>query len=82
MQAGVYLALLVCVALTIFFLHGSSTETLLELTVLGIGLMSRFGMGFSPTVYASGARTALYGSMAVLIVCLRNLQIYCGGLVQ
>lgn len=77
LQAGVYLILLVCVALTIFFLHGSSTETLLELTVLGIGLMSRFGMGFSPTVYASGARTALYSTMAVLIVCLRNLQIYC-----
>ena len=61
-----------------FFLHGKSKETLLELAVLGIGLMSRFGMGFSPSVYASGSRTALYSSVAVLVVCLRNLQIYCG----
>lgn len=40
-------------------------------------LLSRVSLGFSPTVYASGARTALYCSIAMLIVCLRNLQICC-----
>ncbi len=79
LQAGVYLGLLFCVGMTIWFLHGKSFETLLELTVLGTGLSSRVMMGFSPTIYASGERTSLYCSVAILIVCLRNLQICWNG---
>lgn len=76
LQAGVYLALLICVAMTIFFLHGRSRETLFEFVILGAGLLSRLIMGFSPTLYASASRSTLYCSVAILIVCLRNLQIY------
>lgn len=76
LQAGVYLGLLVCVALTIYFLHGRSRETLLELVVLGAGLLSRLIIGFSPTIYASGERTALFCSVAILIVGLRNLLLF------
>lgn len=76
LQAGVYLGLLLCVGMTICFLHGKSFETLLELVILGSGLLTRIIMGFSPTIYASGERTSLYCSVAILIVCLRNLQIY------
>ena len=76
LQAGTYLGLVVCVALTIYFIHGKSAETLLELVIFGSGLCSRVIMGLSPTIYASGERTSLYCSVAVLIVCLRNLQFY------
>ncbi len=76
LQAGTYLGLLICVVLTICFIHGKSAETLLELVILGGGLCSRVMMGLSPTIYASGERTSLYCSAAVLIVCLRNLQLY------
>ncbi|MCM1220952.1 MAG: hypothetical protein NC548_41345 [Lachnospiraceae bacterium] len=75
-QAGVYLMILVCVALAILFLHGKTWETLLELVILGAGYASRLIMGFSPTLYVSGDRTALFCSMAILIVVLRNLQLF------
>lgn len=76
LQAAIYLGLVVCVALTIYFIHGKNMETVLELVILGGGLCSRVMMGFSPTIYASGERTSLYCSVAVLIVCLRNLQFF------
>ncbi len=76
LQAAVYLCLLGCVALTVFFLHGRSEETLFELLILGAGFTSRVLVGFSPTIYASGDRTALFASAAILIVTLRNIQLY------
>lgn len=79
LQAAIYLGLVVCVVLTICFIHGKSMETVLELVILGGGLCSRVMMGFSPTIYASGERTSLYCSVAVLIVCLRNLQFFLNG---
>lgn len=75
-QATAYLLVLVCVAVTIYFLHGKSSETLLQLLILGAGFTSRLIMGFSPTIYASGDRTAIFCSMAILIVVLRNLQLW------
>lgn len=51
----------------------------MELMILGIGLCSRIMIGCSPTIYASGERTSLYCSIAILAVCLRNLQFYWGG---
>lgn len=76
LQAAVYLILLMCVALTIFFLHGRSHETLLQLLILLVGILSRVIVGFSPTIYASEDRTALFASAALLIVALRNMQIF------
>lgn len=76
LQVAIYLGLVACVALTIYFIHGKSRETVLELVILGIGFCSRMMMGLCPTIYASGERTSLYCSIAILIVCLRNLQLY------
>ena len=76
MQVIGYLILLACVFLTVCFLHGKSEETLLQLLILGAGFTSRVIIGFSPTVYASGARTALFASAAFLIVAMRNIQLY------
>lgn len=76
LQAGIYLGLMICVAVTIYFLHGKSRETLFELLILGAGLLSRLIVAFSPTIYISGTRTTLFCSAAILIVCLRNLQFF------
>lgn len=78
LQTAVYLFLLLCTALAVWYVHGRSGETLLEWTVLAAGLASRVIMGFSPTIYISGERTALFCSMAFLIVAFRNIQIFWG----
>lgn len=75
-QAIAYLFLLGCIAASIYFIHGKTKETLLQFVILAAGFLSRIIMGFSPTIYASGDRTALFCSAAVLIVTLRNLQFY------
>ncbi len=77
-QTLVYLAVMACVALTIALLYGKSRETGFQLLILGAGLLSRVIVGFSPTLYASGDRTAIYCSAALLIVTLRNLQYFLG----
>ena len=69
-----YLAVLLCVIISIYRIHGRSLETLLELTIVAAGFMSRFMIGFSPTIYASGDRTALFASVALLIIVMRNIQ--------
>ena len=76
LQVIIYLFCLGCVVLTIFFLHRKSWETILQLLILGTGFLSRVLIGFSPTLYASGDRTAIFASAAILIVTLRNIQIY------
>lgn len=72
-QVIMYMAVFACVALTIYFIHGKTEETLLELIILAAGFASRVIMGFSPTLYASGDRTALFSSAAILIVTMRNI---------
>lgn len=76
LQMIFYLAVFVCVFLVIYFLHGRTHETIFELLILCIGYASRMIMGFSPTIYASGSRTAIFCSMAVLIVLMRNIQLW------
>lgn len=75
-QVVIYLAVLACVALTIYFLHGNSKETGLQLLILGVGFASRMVLGFSATIYRSGDRTTLFATAAILIVVLRNLLIF------
>lgn len=75
-QVIVYLAVLACVAVTIYFIHGKTEETVLELLILAAGFASRVIMGFSPTLYASGDRTALFSSSAILIVTMRNIRFW------
>lgn len=70
-----YLVVLLCVIVSIYWIHGRSFETLLQLTIIAAGFMSRFMIGFSPTIYASGDRTALFTSVALLIIVMRNIQV-------
>lgn len=73
-QTLCYLIVLAAVAGTLFYVWGVSEEALLELLILAAGFLSRLVVGFSPTIYASGDRTALFCTAAILIVTLRNLQ--------
>ena len=73
-QTVCYLIALAAVAGTILYVWGVSEETLLELVILAAGFLSRLVVGFSPTIYASGDRTALFCTAAIMIVTLRNLQ--------
>lgn len=73
-QTLCYLIVLAAVAGTVFYVWGVSEEALLELVILAAGFLSRLVVGFSPTIYASGDRTALFCTAAILIVTLRNMQ--------
>ena len=73
-QTVCYLIALAAVAGTILYVWGVSEETLLELVILAAGFLSRLVVGFSPTIYASGDRTALFCTAAIMIVTLRNMQ--------
>ena len=73
-QTLCYLLVFAAVAGTILYVWGVSEEAMLELLILAAGFLSRLVVGFSPTLYASGDRTALFCTAAILIVTLRNLQ--------
>ena len=73
-QTVCYLIVLAAVAGTVLYVWGVSEEAMLELLILAAGFLSRLVVGFSPTIYASGDRTALFCTAAILIVTLRNLQ--------
>ena len=73
-QTVCYLIVIAAVAGTVLYIWGVSEEALLQLLILAAGFLSRLVVGFSPTVYASGDRTALFCTAAILIVTLRNLQ--------
>ena len=74
-QTICYLAVLLAVIVTVVWLWRGSTELWLQLLILAAGLASRLIMGFSPTVYASGDRTAIFCTVALLIVALRNVRL-------
>lgn len=73
MQTLCYLLVICCVLLTIWFLYGKSREAALQSVILAAGFLSKMIVGFSPTVYASGDRTSVFGAAAILIVVMRNL---------
>ncbi len=75
LQCGMYLLTAAAVVAAVCALNGKSLELLLQLTILGAGFLSRVIIGFSPTVYASGERTAIFAAMALLILAMRNMQL-------
>ena len=73
LQGLFYLSIWFCIILSIWFINENKDFALLEITILSAGLLSRIIMGFSPTIYASGDRTALFASVALLILTTRHL---------
>ncbi len=73
-QAVCYLVIWICVFGTIYLIHGHSLETYLQWIILIAGLLSRMIVGFTPNMYVSGDRTAIFATVSILILVLRNIQ--------
>ena len=73
-QAIYYLFVWGCVFAGIYWINENYETAMLEWAILFIGLASRVMMGFSPTLYASGERTALFASVSCIIVAMRTVQ--------
>lgn len=73
-----FLLLIICLFLAIYWLFNSNFKKfLLSFLVLLTGFLSRFMMGFFPSVWMSGARTAtflLYSFMFALLIILYQLN--------
>ncbi len=74
-QAVCYLVVWICMFGTIYLIYGHSSETYLQWIVLIAGLLSRVIIGFTPNMYVSGDRTAIFATVSILILVLRNIQI-------
>ena len=49
-------------------------EQLLPLILFIVGFMSRLAVGFSPTIFASGSRTAFFFYMTIITVTLMLIK--------
>ena len=74
LQLMFYVVIFFCYIGSIYCIHGKSDETAFEITLMVVGLMSKAMIGFSPTVYISGDRTALFCSVAFMILIERNIE--------
>lgn len=75
LQASIYFLVFLCLFFAVYVIHGWTQETFIQMVILGAGFCSHMVLSFSPTIYMSGARAALFCSMGILIVTFRNLVI-------
>ena len=71
----IYLAILILIGFSLFRIFKNDAKNqYFAFLIFFVGIISRFIMAFSPTVYASGERTSifLYISMCMLIVYICN----------
>lgn len=79
------IALIIAVSICIYLLLSSClllykifSKNLLPLTLFIGGLMSKLILGFSPTVYASNTRTAIFFNMIlIMLILLLITELYC-----
>lgn len=70
-ECMVFLVVIGAVIGALFFLFGRTIEFGLAFVVLGAALCTRIILGFSPTVYVSGSRTATLGCICIFVlICL------------
>jgi hypothetical protein len=72
----VFMAVIVCLVVSIYLIFQNTAKTLLILFILVVGYSSRMLLAFSPTIYASGTRTYfyLYISMVICIFfCIKEM---------
>lgn len=70
-----YLAILVLIGFSLYHIFKNDIKKkFLSILIFFVGVISRYVMGFSPTVYASGERTSMffYISICILIVYMCN----------
>lgn len=65
-----YIIVLGCITLSLYLIFKNTHKSIISISILGVGVISRMVMGFSPTVYASQERPTifLYASFIVLII--------------
>lgn len=79
---GIYIAILLLIGISLYTIFKKSekeiTIKLIPILIYFVGIVSRLVMAFSPTIYASGERTAFfwYISICILIVILVD-KIFC-----
>lgn len=76
-KVATYIAILALAGICIYFIFKEKDniqKSLIALLIYFLGIISRYVMAFSPTVYASQERTSLflYISLCILIVCISN----------
>lgn len=73
----VFLFLLAAAAGSLYWIFGRGISFLTAFTILGAVICSRIILGFSPTVYVSGARTALAGCIGLILLismCVKKIR--------
>ncbi len=68
LELVIYLYVLVITIISIFYAAGKEYRGSLAALIFVAGFCTRFMLGFSPTVYGSGIRTAYYMAISVFIV--------------
>lgn len=63
----IFMAVMVCIVVSIYLIFENSAKTLLLLFTLFVGYSSRMMLAFSPTIYASGTRTYFYLYISIII---------------
>lgn len=65
-----YIIVLGCITLSLYLIFKNTHKSIISISILGLGVISRMVMGFSPTVYASQERPTifLYAAFIVLII--------------
>lgn len=74
LEIVIYLFILITLFYGVFQALNKGSKALLACIILLAGFCTRFVMGFSPTVYASGTRTFLFTIVSILIVTIMMIN--------
>ena len=69
-----YILALICLVFSTILIFKKNWKTLILILILGAGFASKFIMGFSPTVFASGTRTSFIMLCAFIISTILVLE--------
>lgn len=72
----VYAAMIFCNFISIVILVDDTKEMVTNLAILLCGYLSRFSLGFSPTVFASAERTSIFLYFSFIIIIINLLKYY------
>lgn len=65
-----YIVVIGCIVASVYAVFKNTFDSIFTMMILGCGLMSRVVMGFSPTLYASSARTLIFLYFAFIFAAL------------
>lgn len=68
LELNIYLYVLLVTVISVFYAAGKGYRGIIAVLIFVAGFCTRFMLGFSPTVYVSGIRTAYYMAISVFIV--------------